>query len=143
MHRHLRGDGRQRDCRHGQQHSHGDWHATRRPAHRERHRRLRIGARDARCEHRRGETAVSLESLQSVGKALYTVPATVGVNRKIARQLAHKEEMFRSGQGIDWATAEALAFGSLLIEGFGVRLSGQDSKRGGWLRFRIVIARGW
>jgi 2-oxoglutarate dehydrogenase E1 component len=41
-----------------------------------------------------------------------------------------KKEMFESGEGFDWATAEALAFGSLVTEGFGVRLSGQDSGRG-------------
>lgn len=39
-------------------------------------------------------------------------------------------EMFSSGEAFDWATAEALAFGSLVTEGFGVRLSGQDSGRG-------------
>ena len=44
--------------------------------------------------------------------------------------LKAKEEMFSSGEGFDWATAEALAFGSLVTEGFGERLSGQDSGRG-------------
>ncbi|MBL8710203.1 MAG: 2-oxoglutarate dehydrogenase E1 component [Rhodospirillaceae bacterium] len=81
-------------------------------------------------DERRGDTAVSDDKLQMIGRALTTVPGTFNLNRKIARQLTQKEEMFKSGQGIDWATGEALAFGTLLDEGFGVRLSGQDCKRG-------------
>jgi 2-oxoglutarate dehydrogenase E1 component len=81
-------------------------------------------------DERRGETSVTDDKLQMIGKAMTTVPGTFNLNRKIARQLAQKEEMFKSGEGIDWATGEALAFGTLLDEGFGVRLSGQDCKRG-------------
>src|SRR5262249_53767780 len=51
-------------------------------------------------------------------------------NRKILRLLENKKKMFDDGEGIDWATAEALAFGSLLVEGHPVRLSGQDVGRG-------------
>ncbi|WP_374370216.1 2-oxoglutarate dehydrogenase E1 component [Dongia sp.] len=81
-------------------------------------------------DERRGDTAVAEDKLQLVGRALTTVPGTFNLNRKIARQLTQKEEMFKTGAGIDWATGEALAFGTLLDEGFGVRLSGQDCKRG-------------
>jgi 2-oxoglutarate dehydrogenase E1 component len=81
-------------------------------------------------DERRGDTAVADDKLQMIGRALTTVPGSFNLNRKIARQLAQKEEMFKSGAGIDWATGEALAFGTLLDEGFGVRLSGQDCKRG-------------
>ncbi len=90
-------------------------------------------------EDRRGDTAIPTERLQLIGKALTSVPATFNVNRKIARQLAQKEEVFRKGEGIDWATAEALAFGSLLLEGFGVRLSGQDCKRGTFSQRHAVL----
>jgi 2-oxoglutarate dehydrogenase E1 component len=90
-------------------------------------------------DDRRGETAAETDVLQEVGKALTTVPATFNVNRKIARQLAIKEQMFKSGEGFDWATAEALAFGTLLKEGFYVRLSGQDCKRGTFSQRHAVL----
>ncbi len=79
---------------------------------------------------RRGRTAVHIKTLKEVGKALSKVPDDFNLNRKIGRQLDTKAKMFESGEGIDWATAEALAFGTLLIEGTGVRLSGQDCNRG-------------
>src|SRR3546814_378993 len=62
--------------------------------------------------------------------SLTTVPANVNVHKTLRRILEQKAEMFRSGEGFDWATGEALAFGGLLSEGYGVRLSGQDSGRG-------------
>jgi 2-oxoglutarate dehydrogenase E1 component len=76
------------------------------------------------------QTGVSAEKLQEVGKALVTLPATFNANPKIIRQLEAKAKMFETGEGLDWATAEALAFGTLLIEGNPVRLSGQDCGRG-------------
>ncbi|WP_366555867.1 2-oxoglutarate dehydrogenase E1 component [Aquibaculum sediminis] len=79
---------------------------------------------------RRGRTAVSEEQLKEVGEALCSYPEGFNVNRKIQRQLDNKRKVFESGTGIDWATAEALAFGTLLIEGHPVRMSGQDSNRG-------------
>ena len=79
---------------------------------------------------RRGKTAVPFETLKEVGLALTKVPADFDLNRKIARQLEAKRKMIETGKDIDWATAEALAFGTLLIEGHPVRLSGQDSNRG-------------
>jgi len=78
----------------------------------------------------RGLSEVPLDSLRAVGEALVTVPESVEINRKIQRQLKTKRKMFESGEGIDWATAEALAFGTLLLEGRPVRLSGEDSGRG-------------
>ncbi|MEM7226021.1 MAG: 2-oxoglutarate dehydrogenase E1 component [Pseudomonadota bacterium] len=79
---------------------------------------------------RRGDTAVPMETLRDVGDALVTVPDDFNLNRKIARQLEAKKKALEGGQGIDWATAEALAFGTLLVEGHPVRLSGQDCNRG-------------
>ncbi len=78
----------------------------------------------------RGHTEVRIETLREIGEALTRVPDTLDVNRKILRQLRGKREMLKSGEGIDWGTAEALAFGSLLIEGHRVRLSGEDCNRG-------------
>ncbi len=79
---------------------------------------------------RRGATAVPDDTLRRIGTALTTTPESFHAHKTIARQLQTKARMFETGEGFDWATAEALAFGSLLEEGYPVRLSGQDSGRG-------------
>jgi 2-oxoglutarate dehydrogenase E1 component len=76
------------------------------------------------------ETAVGLDALREVGAALTRVPADFGANPKISRQLEAKKQAIETGEGIDWATGEALAFGTLLLEGHRVRLSGEDVQRG-------------
>jgi 2-oxoglutarate dehydrogenase E1 component len=88
---------------------------------------------------RRGTTAVDIEDLQRVGAALSSVPQSFHLHRTIARQLAAKQEMMATGENIDWATGEALAFGTLLDEGFPVRLSGQDSTRGTFSQRHAVL----
>jgi 2-oxoglutarate dehydrogenase E1 component len=79
---------------------------------------------------RRGDTAVPLDVVHQVGRALTTTPAGFNLHKTIARQLEAKAVMFASGEGFDWATAEALAFGTLLLEEIPVRFSGQDSTEG-------------
>ena len=79
---------------------------------------------------RRGTTGVSFDMLKKVGKALVTAPEGFHLHKTVARLLEAKAKMFESGEGFDWATAEALAFGTLMDEGMDVRLSGQDSTRG-------------
>jgi len=79
---------------------------------------------------RRGKTGVPFEVLGEVGAAITRFPEGFKANRKIVRQLDAKRRALESGEGIDWATAEALAFGTLLVDGAPVRLSGQDSNRG-------------
>jgi len=81
-------------------------------------------------DDRRGDTAIAMEDLKRIGAALTRYPKTFNVHKTLARILDQKKKMIDTGEGIDWATGEALAFGSLLTEGFGVRLSGQDSRRG-------------
>lgn len=88
------------------------------------------GFKVAYGEERRGTTAITDDMAQHVGKVITTVPDGFALNSKIARQLDAKAEMFKTGNGFDWATAEALAYGSLVAEGFPVRLSGQDCGRG-------------
>ncbi|MDP3674738.1 MAG: 2-oxoglutarate dehydrogenase E1 component [Novosphingobium sp.] len=83
-----------------------------------------IGAR------RNVPTGIDRKLFDSLGRTLTTVPASLTIHKTLARVIDAKREMFANGTGFDWATAEALAFGSLLSEGFGVRLSGQDSGRG-------------
>lgn len=81
-------------------------------------------------EFNRADTGVDENSLRSVGETLTTLPENFTAHRTLKRILQNKEKMFESGTGFDWATAEALAFGTLLNEGSGVRLSGQDCGRG-------------
>ncbi len=88
---------------------------------------------------RRGKTGVKTETLKKVGQALTAVPADFHLHRTVRRLLDRKQTMFQTGEGFDWATAEALAFGCLLLEGFGVRLSGQDSQRGTFSQRHAVL----
>ncbi len=81
-------------------------------------------------ELREDDTWVSLEMLREVGLGISHPPENFNVNRKIIRLLDAKRKMIESGGNFDWATGEALAFGTLLAEGVSVRLSGQDSGRG-------------
>jgi 2-oxoglutarate dehydrogenase E1 component len=73
---------------------------------------------------------VPYETLQTITQALVTVPEHFTLNPKIARLLETRRSEMNHRRPIDWAFAEALAFGSLLLEGTPVRLSGQDSRRG-------------
>lgn len=75
-------------------------------------------------------TGVKKEVLSSVARALTTLPEGFTANKKIKRQLDTKRKNFENGEKIDWAFAESLSWGSLLLEGTPVRLSGQDSERG-------------
>jgi 2-oxoglutarate dehydrogenase E1 component len=84
-------------------------------------------------------TDVALHTLRDIGQAISEVPGHFNVNPKIARQLEQKREMIETGQGIDWATGEALAFGSLLLEGHHVRLSGEDCQRGTFSQRHAVL----
>ncbi len=76
------------------------------------------------------ETGVSQAVLKEVGNVLATIPENLIVNQRLLRLINTKKQLIDSGQDIDWATGEALAFGSLLVEGRRVRLSGQDVSRG-------------
>ena len=77
-----------------------------------------------------GQTAIAPETMAEVGAALTRVPPGFDLHKTVGRQLEAKAKMFETGAGFDWATAEALAFGSLVSEGVPVRLSGQDCTRG-------------
>ena len=84
----------------------------------------------AEDDERRGKTDVSDERLRDYGRRLTTIPNAVDAHKTLRRVIEGRREAVESGQGIDWATAESLAFASLLDEGFPIRLSGQDSVRG-------------
>ncbi|HWX14708.1 MAG TPA: 2-oxoglutarate dehydrogenase E1 component [Methylocella sp.] len=81
-------------------------------------------------EDRRGRTGVDRARLIEMGLQLTAVPEGFRLHRTIGRLLENRRKMIETGVGIDWAMAEALAFASLVDEGYPVRLSGQDSERG-------------
>jgi 2-oxoglutarate dehydrogenase E1 component len=76
------------------------------------------------------KTAVAKKTLQNLIEKTLEIPATFNANTKIVKQLEARKEAVSSGKGIDWGCGEALAFASLLNEGFPVRITGQDSGRG-------------
>ncbi len=86
-----------------------------------------------------GATAVPADTLRRIGHAISAVPANFDVNSKIVRQLEAKRVAIDTGEGIDWATGEALALGSLLLEGHRVRLSGEDVQRGTFSQRHAVL----
>ena len=97
------------------------------------------GMRTAHGVERRGETAVELDVLRQIGKTMTTPPAHMELNSKLTRILQTRAKNIDSGTNLDWATAEHLAFGALLLEGDPVRLSGQDSCRGTFSQRHAVL----
>ena len=87
------------------------------------------GMADSYC-HASVMTNVPAAVLREVAEGITRVPEGFSVHRKLARQLDRKQQIVQQGGDVDWALGEALAFGSLLLEGLPVRLSGQDSARG-------------
>ena len=88
------------------------------------------GIKKAYGDDRRGETAVELNELRQIAAKITTPPDNLALNNKLLRIIKARADKIFDGKGIDWSTAEHLAFGSILMEGNPVRLSGQDSCRG-------------
>ena len=84
-------------------------------------------------------TGFAPETLASIGRSLTTVPAGFHLNPKMVQQLARRARMAEGALPLDWGTAEALAFGSLLLEGTPIRISGQDSSRGTFSQRHAVL----
>ncbi|KAI9348329.1 oxoglutarate dehydrogenase, E1 component [Pilaira anomala] len=84
-------------------------------------------------------TGVSADVLQTVGKAMTTLPHNFNVHRNLKRILQNREKSLDQGKDIDWSTAEALAWGSLLAEGKHIRVSGQDVERGTFSQRHAVL----
>jgi 2-oxoglutarate dehydrogenase E1 component len=85
---------------------------------------------DPETARRNVDTAIDRKLFDSIGRTITTVPDDLSIHKTLGRVIDGRRQMFETGEGFDWATAETLAFGSLVTEGFGVRLSGQDSGRG-------------
>ncbi|RWA60110.1 2-oxoglutarate dehydrogenase E1 component [Mesorhizobium sp.] len=94
---------------------------------------------DNQDEQRRGKTAVPLRTLKEIGKKLTEVPKDFEAHKTILRFLENRRQAIESGEGIDWSTAEALAFGAILLDGNPIRLSGQDSERGTFSQRHSVL----
>ena len=97
------------------------------------------GLRAAPMEYQRGKTAASVEILRELGLKLTDLPSTLNVHPRLKRVIQQRRKSIEDGAGIDWATAEHLAFASLLVEGFPVRLSGEDVGRGTFSQRHAVI----
>ena len=88
---------------------------------------------------RRGNTGVDEKILKEIGQKITAVPKDFNVHKTIQRFLDNRRKAIETGEGIDWATGEALAFCSLLLEGHRVRLSGQDTERGTFSQRHSVL----
>lgn len=97
------------------------------------------GFEQSKIDRQEEITGVKLSKLKELGMKLCEVPKDFSINPKIARQLETKKEMINSGEGIDWGTGEALAFATLIDEGFNIRMTGQDVKRGTFSHRHAVL----
>ena len=88
---------------------------------------------------KRGVTGSDIKKLQEISNKINTIPAEINLHKTISKILDSRKLTVKNGAGIDWSTAEALAFGSLLEEGYPVRLVGQDSGRGTFSQRHSVL----
>ncbi|HEV3044831.1 MAG TPA: 2-oxoglutarate dehydrogenase E1 component [Roseiarcus sp.] len=94
---------------------------------------------DSVDDDRRGVTGVDVGKLKQLTSRITVAPPGFNVHKTIQRFLDNRRHAVESGEGVDWATAEALAFATLLDEGYPVRLSGQDSERGTFSQRHSVL----
>ncbi len=92
-----------------------------------------------RGKDKRGITGVSLEKIKKIGERITVIPKNFNIHPTIKKIFENKKKMFLTGNGFDWATAEQLAFATLLEEGYPVRLCGQDSGRGTFSQRHSVL----
>jgi multifunctional 2-oxoglutarate metabolism enzyme len=85
------------------------------------------------------DTRASMDDMAAIARALANLPPDFNVHRKLARQFERREKLFTEDKKVDWAFAEALAFGTLLLDGTRVRLAGQDSRRGTFSHRHAVL----
>ena len=97
------------------------------------------GFTTATFDARKGKTSVKENILRQINDQIHSIPKSFNVHAKIKKIFTARHESVASGSGIDWATAESLAFSTLLKEGYGVRLSGQDTGRGTFSQRHAVL----
>ena len=88
---------------------------------------------------KRGVSGVKKDELIRIGKKISSIPKDFNVHKTLKKIFDNRYQIFQSNKAIDWSTAENLAFGTLLTEGFSVRLSGQDSGRGTFSQRHAVL----
>ena len=92
-----------------------------------------------RGKDKRGVTGADIKKLREISEKITTMPKEINVHKTISKIMENRKLSVKSGTNIDWSTAEALAFGSLLDEGYPVRLVGQDSGRGTFSQRHSVL----
>jgi len=97
------------------------------------------GLSTASFDARKGITSIKESELLEIGRAIHQIPADFNLHKKIKKLYEDRLTSIEEGKNIDWATAEALAFATLLKEGYGVRLSGQDTGRGTFSQRHAVL----
>ena len=97
------------------------------------------GIKIASIDARRGKTSSTEEDIKLLSKEIHTIPNDFTPHKRIQKIYNDRLESIESGKNIDWATAEALAFATLLKDGYGVRLSGQDVGRGTFSHRHAVL----
>jgi len=95
--------------------------------------------RPEKGKDKRGKSGVDLPKIQKISEKINTIPSTVNIHKTISKVLELRKQSVIKKKGIDWSSAEALAFGTLLEEGFPVRLVGQDSGRGTFSQRHSVL----
>jgi len=90
-------------------------------------------------EAKQHDTGVERSTLEKVGNAITSLPDTFSPHRMVGKIYQARNDMINTGKGIDWALAEQLAWGSLLLEGNHVRISGQDVERGTFSHCHCVV----
>ncbi len=93
----------------------------------------------ARGKDKRGVTGYDVKRLKNISEKINTIPKEINIHKTIAKVLENRKLRVNNEEKIDWSTAEALAFGSLLEEGYPVRLVGQDSGRGTFSQRHSVL----
>jgi len=97
------------------------------------------GLSTASFDARKGLTSVKKNDLLKIGKAIHQIPIDFNAHKKIKKIYEDRLTSIHKGKNIDWSTAESLAFATLLNEGYGVRLSGQDTGRGTFSQRHSVL----
>ena len=88
---------------------------------------------------KRGNSGVQIDQIKSISNKINTIPEEINIHKTIKKIFQTRKQSVDNSKGIDWSTAEALAFGTLLEEGFPVRLVGQDSGRGTFSQRHSVL----
>ena len=95
--------------------------------------------RPKKGKDKRGVTGYSTKDLTDISNKVHSIPEKINAHKTILKIFKTRKDTVNNGDGIDWSTAETLAFGSLLEEGYPVRLVGQDSGRGTFSQRHSVL----